>query len=346
MIGPAPRVPERDKRPGVRYAVAPDGVELPVVDVTLPPFALSVSEAEQAALVERFLREDQPLARVPAPLRTLLLRLFLRRSVLARGIRRASGTFMTGMSTYLLKLGPDNLPTALATPIDRRIAAALPALAMRLRMQDVARLLADAVAPILLAHPGRPLHLLNVAGGPAVDSLNALVLLRREHPGLLDRSVSIDVLDLDDAGPTFGERALAALKADGAPLHGLAIAFRHLRYDWSRAAELRPVLDAARAAEALVAGSSEGGLFEYGSDDEIVANLEQLRGAGAGCAAFVGSVTRDDEPVRRLYRTSGAATRLRGLDAFRILAGRAGWEVARAVARPFSDQVALVPSAR
>lgn len=330
----APRVPERHKKPGILYATTDDGLELAVVDVTNPAFAVSLEPAEQAALTERFVSEDRQLERMPAILRKLLLGFVLRGSLLARGIRKAEGTFLPGLETYLLKLGPENLPTALIKPIDRRIAAALPALGVRLRLQDMAQLLVDAVTPALTAGPERPLRLLEIAGGPAMASLNALILLPREL--LAGRDIAIDVLDLDEHGPSFGRRALAQLQSPGAPLHGLPIAMRHVRYDWRSAAELRPILREAMAEGAILAAISEGALFEYGSDEEIVANLEELQGV-----PVVGSVTRADEPVRRMMRTSGAALVPRGIDAFRALAARAGREMTRVLERPFSDHVAL-----
>jgi hypothetical protein len=57
--------------------------------------------------------------------------------------------------------------------------------------------------------------------------------------------------------------------------------------------------------------------------------------------AIVGSVTRADEPIVRLRQTSTAATGPRGLAVFRDLAAKGGWYVARAIARPFGDQVVL-----
>ncbi len=338
---PAVTLPEKNKRPGVRYVFTPDGVELPIVDVTHPAFALAVNGAEQRRLVETFLREGRSLQRLPKPLRNVLLRILLRGSILAKGIRKAQGTFMTGLDTYLLKLGPDMLGSAYAKPIDRRIAAALPALAVRLRLQDVAHLMADALAPALAAAAGRPLCFVNIAGGPAIDSLNALILLRKEHPEVLaGREVSIQVLDLDERGPEFGRAALAALSEAGGPLEGAQVDFRHLRYNWADAAVLATVLREAQGPAATVICSSEGGLFEYGSDEEILANLEVLR-AGAGVLAVTGSVTRADEPIRQLHDTMAAATRPRGLARFRVLAERAGWNVSRVVERPFSDQVLL-----
>jgi hypothetical protein len=246
------------------------------------------------------------------------------------------------MNTYLLKLGPDNLGAAYARPIDRRIAAALPVMAVRLRLADMATLLAGALAPTLEARPRHPLRLVNIAGGPAMDSLNALILLRRDHPGVLDgRRIQIDVLDRDGDGPAFGARALTALRADGAPLHGLDVQLRHIRADWTETGPLRDLLRAARIGTSVIAGSSEGGLFEYGTDAEIEANLDCLRDEAPSHFVMVGSVTRADEPVQRLRATSRAATRPRGLTAFRALAARCGWRVARAIERPFSDHVVL-----
>src|SRR5262249_56850889 len=111
-----------------------------------------------------------------------------------------------------------------AKPVDKKIAAALPAVSMRLRLQDVAQLAAEALLPLLSADPRRPLHLLNIAGGPAIDSLNVLVVIQKAQPDLLrDREIFIDVLDLDEAGPAFGKAGLEALSENGGPLQGLAI---------------------------------------------------------------------------------------------------------------------------
>jgi hypothetical protein len=264
-------------------------------------------------------------------------------------LRRAQGTFLDGMTTYLFKLGPKNLGSY-AVPVDRRILMSLPAISVRLRVRDMARLLADELAPRLLLEPERPLHLLNIAGGPAIDSLNALILLQRERPELLARrQISLAVLDADEDGPAFGQRALSALQAPGAPLSSVSVAFEHAIYDWREPQGLQTSLARAADESALTAVSSEGGLFEYGSDSEIARNLRTLAAANDGDICVVGSVTRDDEVIRTLKRTSTAATIPRGLPAFTALVEAAGWVVARSVSRPLSDQVVLrkaQPSAR
>lgn len=331
------------KRPGVCYAVTDDGLELPVLDVTHPAFACELSAEKQALMVARFLEEQRRFAQLPRWLRGVLLRFMMRGSRIGRGLRRADHSFLDGMTTYLFKLGPQHLGSY-AVAVDHKILHSLPAVSVRLRAQDVARLLADGLTSRLRDERDRPLHLLNIAGGPATDSLNALIIVARQEPALLaNRAIAITVLDRDPHGPAFGARALAALQEPGAPLHGLSIRFEHQPFDWSQPTELEPILAAARGRGALVAASSEGGLFEYGSDDAIAGNLRVLA-ASAGAGTFmVGSVTRSDEPMQVVKLTSTAATRPRGLTVFTELVQKVGWSVTRSIARPFSDQVRLTP---
>jgi len=315
------RLPEENKRPGICYATTRDGIELPAVDITHPAFALDIDEARQRELVEKFRRDGIPFSRLPSPLRNLLLRFLLRGSILAGGIRKAQGGFMTGIHTYLLKLGPEMLGSAYANPVDRKIAASLPSLGVRMRLQDMALLMAEALLPHLQADPRRPVVFLNIAGGPAVDSLNALIVLNKRHAGMLTgRRISIVVLDV----------GLAALSGTEGPLRGVDVNFQHSAYDWANADQLEVPLREALSQGALVICSSEGGLFEYGSDDEIVANLGVLR-AHSSVVAVVGSVTRADELAQRLRQTGGAATHPRGLSVFRDLASKANWRVSRVV---------------
>jgi hypothetical protein len=339
---PHVRRAEYHKKPGVYYAVTDDGLELPVVDVTHPAFELKLSEAKQQAMLARFLDEQRRFARLPSLVRGALMRFFTRGSIMARGLRRAEGTFLDGMTTYLFKVGAKNLGSY-AVAVDRRIASSLPALSVRLRLGDMARLLADVLAPQLRAEPGRPLVLLNIAGGPAIDSLNALLLLQREARALLaDRDCRVLVLDGDEHGPAFGARALDALREEGAPLSGLRLELTHTAYDWREPSRLAQVVTSVRDAGALCIGSSEGGLFEYGSDSDILANLRALAALG-GDFHMVGSVTRDDETIRTLKLTSTAATRPRGLRVFGALIEQVGWSIHRSVSRPLSDQVVIAP---
>jgi hypothetical protein len=326
------RITEKNKKPGICYACSDDGIELPVIDITHPAFALAVNQAELAAVIEDSVRAMTTRRKIPSWVRYVLFRIIRRHSILTRSIMDSKGTFLSGMGTYLMKLGPLNLGAGYAGRIDRKVAASLPALSARLRLQDMANLIAEGLSPALAASRGRPLHLLNIGGGPAVDSLNALILLRKQRPEWLrDRRICIHILDQDRAGPGFGARALAALRAEGAPLHGLDILPNLVQYDWTDVTRLREVIDGIDAADAVVVGSSEGGLFEYGSDHDIVTNLEALRLGTPSDFAMVGSVMREDSVTKMMMETSRLSIHLRGMDRLRGLVSRAGWVVDRTI---------------
>ena len=249
---------------------------------------------------------------------------------------------MTGMHTYLMKLGADNLNAAYASPIDRSVAASLPTSLVRLRLQDIAHLLADGLIPALNANAKATLHLLNIGGGPAIDSLNVLIILEKERPDLLKaRKIIIQSLDVDSAGPSFGTRALASLLAEGGALHCLDVSFEHIKYDWSDPTVLSTLVGSFESNHVVVATSSEGALFEYGSDNEITANLQALHKVTPANSIIAGTVTRADNYGRLLNNASQAALNLRGLDAFMEIAVNAGWKVAKIMDRPMSHNILL-----
>jgi hypothetical protein len=331
MSPPVVTVPERNKRPGVCYALTSDGIELPVIDLTHPAFSGLPDRVAQERATGEYLGTMARQERAPAVVRRAAGWLMGRRSRLVRAIRDSGGTYLSGLDTYLLKLGPDNLGGGHSTRLDRVVAGTLPAMSARLRLRNMACLIAEALAPSLEARPGDTLRMVNIAGGPAMDCLNALLFLRRDRPTLLaNRSVHIHLLDVDDAGAAFGARALDALLADGGPLAGLRATMDYSRYDWT---ESRSLLGRHWGLEQdIVACSSEGGLFEYGEDDAIVANLEALRRLVPEGTPLVGSVTREG-PLTEAGRRSGLpqATHPRSIEGFAALAARGGWEVDRLI---------------
>jgi hypothetical protein len=338
------KFPEKNKKTNICYAATDDGVELPVIDVMHPAFQISLDESGLDALLQQYLRDAKGPQKVPAFLRNLMFSFMRRRSVIMRGLMGASGTFMSGMNTYLIKLGADNLNKDFFSDIDRRLAGSSAGTYMRLRLQDIARLLADALIPPLDSRRGATLHLLNIGGGPAMDSLNALILIRKAQPDLLaGRQIFIHSLDLDSAGANFGARALASLLGKGSPLNGLQINFQHIPYNWSDQTQLRDLLKSLNT-KCVIAASSEGALFEYGSDNDITGNLQTLSEFSSADAIVAGSVTRADD-LGRIANGSGvgnrAALQFRGLEAFTLLASHAGWRVAKTVDRPLSHDVLL-----
>ena len=323
---------------GLHFATSPGGLRLPIIDITHPAFALDPSPKELKEIVASAIDDLEKRNAIPDP----AFGLALRESVLASGIARARGGYLSGLATYMLKLGPDNLGEGWAKDIDRMIAASLPCFSARLRLQATARLLATELGPRLTAAPGRKLRLVNVAGGCAADSYNALLLLRKGRPELLeDREIEILVLDIDEEGPAFGREAIAALSADASPLSGLRLDYRHIGFDWSS-----PEAPGILARElpddgSIVAASSEGGLFEYGSDEEIGRMLRTFGQHAGSEASFVGSLSRMDGAAGRLNGGSGAAIRRWRPGEFARLVEDLGWRIDKNEDCPLSHNVRL-----
>jgi hypothetical protein len=324
--------------PGVVYARTAEGFTLPVIDVTHPAFAVAADAAAVAELRRQFAEEDRRRSRVPRFLLRWLLQRMGRSSRFARALFARGATVLPGAVTYAMKLGAANLVPPFDSPIDRTLAASAQATSMRIRLQQLARLLAEALAEELAAHAALPLHLLNVGGGTAIDSLNALILLQRHAPGLLRRPIAIHVLDPDPEGAQFGVRALSAL-LDG-PLHGVSARLVHLGYDWVNAAPLAELVQRLAHEGAVLAASTEGALFEYGADEVVVENLRALC-AGPGVRLVAGTVTRADPLARAALAHNPFRLYPRGADGLAPLARRAGFVVAQVESALLSDQVLL-----
>ena len=340
-----PPQPETLPSDSLVYAATREGYDVAVIDVTQPRFAVSDDPRAARALHEAFLGAERRRRRIPKFIMRLMLKSASKKSRLMRALFQSDAGFLDGLSTYVMKLGTDNLRPPYDSPMDRRMAASPHLILLRLRMQQTARLVADGLVEDLAKARGA-LHLINIGGGPAIDSINAVILLKCGHPELLQRPIVIHVLDPDKDGPFFGANALAALKAPGRPLEGLDIAFDHRAYDWNKPAVLESLVRELTAASALVAASSEGALFEYGSDEAIIANLTALRAGGTGARLVAGSVTRADESRRRMIALTRFNLVPRGLDGFAPLAEQAGFTIARVEEAYLSDQVMLRPTWR
>lgn len=308
------------------------GIELPIIDVTHPSFAVDHSENAIEALRERVSAETLQWNRNPRWLQRLLMFLVMRRSVLMRGLRSSKGTFLSGMNTYLIKLPSAHLASSFTTSTDRRIAAKAQLMDIRLRLQIMADFLADRLRHDLdRTQAGVPIFLLNIAGGPAMDSLNALLLAQRKSPASLSsHPIQITVLDAHDEGPHFGLNALESLKTSNGPLSGLNIRFAHQHYDWNKPASLKDLFKDLPA-DAISLGSSEGGLFHYASDEVIRANLEALREHTGSHFTFSGSLTPDTPVNRASLSFSGAAMRFFQPSSFESLVRDTGWRIDRRV---------------
>jgi hypothetical protein len=326
----------------IAFARTRDGIDLPVIDVTNPRFAVPADPALVQRLGDAFIAEERRRRYIPGFIMRMMLRAAARKSRLVHALFHSQTGFLDSITTYVLKLGADNLVPPYDSPVDRRVASSPHIVLVRLRMQQIAHMMADALAgDLAAAGPAAPLSLINVGGGPALDSINAMIILRRAHPDLLNRPVAIEVLDANADGAFFGANALAALKAEHRPLAGLDIVIRHHDYDWDQPAALESLVGKLVSAGAVIAASSEGALFEYGSDEAIVANLKALHADGKGARLVAGSVTSADNIRRRMINRTLFKLKARGVEGVAPLAAQAGFRIVRKEPAFLSTQVLL-----
>ncbi len=306
-------IPEANKVPGLPYVFTDTGLELPVLDITHPLFEASIDESSLAderaqssltAAMIRAMPEDQ--------------RKMITDHSYIWGTHfsdKAGANYLSGMGTYMLKLGPRLLGGGEERKIDLRATMGVGGIAARMRLRDLCRHQTEALSPLLAAHPGGRLCLINIAGGAAADTFNTLRLLqRRDSNLLLHRRVEIHLLEIDTIGPHFAEKSLAALREAGGDFEALDLDFRFHNRSWADEAAWKEILkDRSRD---IILCSSEGGLFEYGRDEEIQTVLEILAACPSISTGIAGSCLLDretiDPTITALAEISGAALRLLG----------------------------------
>lgn len=287
-----------NKLPGLSYCFTLSGVELPVLDITHPDFVSSTDEKVLARLlpyVEKNAEENaEKFKKIPA----FIKRYWARNSFAMNELLQMEGesAFASGITTLMMKLGPRLIGKGKKRFWDRQMTKGFGSLAIRIRARDISRLQAEALTPLLERNPGRDISFFNIAGGAACDNINALILIIENSPSLLqNRRIEINDLDIDDFGPAFAERSINALKAQGGRFSGLDITFRRIKYDWTNPGSMTGLL--AERKDWLQICTSEGGLFEYCSDDLIIQTLDVLHSNTIDNLLVAGTIIRDIETV-------------------------------------------------
>jgi hypothetical protein len=140
-------------------------------------------------------------------------------------------------------------------------------IAARMRLRDLCRHQTEALSPLLSAYPSERPCLINIAGGAASDTINTLRLIQRRDANLLlNRWIEIHLLEIDTIGPHFAEKSLVVLQEAGGDFETLDLDFRFHNCSWADEATWKEIVkDRSRD---IVLCSSEGGLFEYGRDED------------------------------------------------------------------------------
>jgi hypothetical protein len=323
----------KNKNSKLSYAFTLNGVELPVLDITHPLFISSIDEVNLKEMIRKSEKTADKTADKFINMPVHIKKFLAKRSFIMSELLQENGdnAFLTGLSTLMLKLGPGLIGKGRKRFLDRLSSKGIGGIVLRMRVRDISKCLAKAMIPLLTKSEGKNICFINIAGGAASDSINALFLIQQENPALLEnRKIEINVLDIDTYGPAFADRCITALKAPGNRFNDLNISFRHIHYDWNSTGALAELLSERKGW--LQVCSSEGGLFEYCSDEVIIRNLNALYSNSDENIIIAGSLLHDIKKVdagiiAALKISTAIKPRFLGVDGLKSIIEKNKWDL-------------------
>jgi len=328
----------KNKISELSYAITLNGVELAVLDVTHPLFISSIDEDKLKEILQKVEKTADKTAEKFNNMPSFIKNFFAKRSFAMSELLQESNAdeYLTGISTLMLKLGPNLIGKGKKRFFDRLSSRGIGGIVLRMRVRDISKIQAEALIPLLTKSPDRNLCFINIAGGAASDSINTLFLIQQLNPSLLiNRRIEINVLDIDRFGPAFADRCITALKAPEGRFYNMDVSFNHIHYDWNNTQKLKELLSERK--EWLQICSSEGGLFEYCTDEVIEQNLNTIRKNSTDDIIVAGSLMHDIETVDRgaiaaLKISTAIKPRFLGLDGLNNLIRENRWNLSNIIA--------------
>lgn len=283
---------------GMSYAFTLNSVELPVLDVTHPLFISSIDEVKLKKMLLEAGKNAEKTAEkfnnMPVFLKKFLANHSFTMSELLQN--KGDNAYLSGVSTLMLKLGPDLIGKGRKRFLDRLASRGIGGMVLRMRVRDLSRCQAKALIPLLRKSPDKNLCMINIAGGAASDTISTLFLIQQIDPLLLkNRKIEIYVLDIDSFGPAFAADCISVLKSPTGRFNVIDISLKHIQYDWNNTLGLNKLLSERK--EWLLSCSSEGGLFEYCTDEVIDKNLDALFNNSNSELIITGSLLHDIKDV-------------------------------------------------
>ena len=323
---------EKRKIPGISYALTESGIELPILDITHPLFKASINKANLEKLRKSIEKTGDKMVIRLKEMPSFLTNFLSQHSYIIAGFLSINkeNNFLSGISTLMMKLGPGLIGNGISKIFERRASRSISSVTLRVRIQDICKLEADALIPQLIQWPEKDLCFINIGGGTASDSINTLILILKKYPSLLkNRKIEIDVLDMDTFGPGFGKNCIESLKTPDQYFHLLDISFRYIKYNWNDPSHMEGILFERK--EWVTLCSSEGGLFEYGSNEEIISNLNLLYDKTGDEMKIAGSLIKDphsvDKGMLTILEKTNINVRLLGVHGLQGILNRTRWEV-------------------
>lgn len=326
------RIFEKNKIAGLTYAFTENGIELPVLDVTHPLFLKSINEESLSKMLKEIEQKGEERAesfnKIPAFIKDFMAK----RSYIMAGfmLKDSDDTFLSGMSTLMMKFGPGLIGKGRRKFFDRLGSKAFGAVLLRMRVRDICKLQTDILISQLKNEKEKNLCFINIAGGAACDSINTLITLYKNDQSLLsNREIEINVFDIDRFGPIFAKNCVESLKSTGNYFSDLNISLNHIFYNWNDTSVLDEFLR--KRKNWLKISSSEGGLFEYASDEDIIRNLNVLYENSQNDMKIIGSLIHDvntvDPGIRASMKLTNIRARLLGVTGLENILKKTAWTI-------------------
>lgn len=301
----------------ILYAAFENEIELPVLDITHPLFNASIDEQAYHLSCLKSAQSIESLKKMPGFIRNIFVKM-----------SNVDNSYLSGMRTLLYKLGPGLSQGIKLGFRDKWAVKQTSFMGLRIRLRDLCRRQSKILLPQLGQFPERNLCFFNIAGGAAADSINTLILIQESDPELLKgRKIEINILDIDTYGPNFAKRSIDVLKQPGERFHSLDITLNTIHYDWSGPEALRKM--SLERSGWIQLCSSEGGLFEYGSDSDIIENLNHFFASSPADARVTGSLIFDRAHINPGYlgftEFIGVQIRYLGLEGLQRILDQTSW---------------------
>jgi hypothetical protein len=175
----------KNKLPGLSYVFTMNGIELPVLDITHPDFISSIDEKKlkkmQPYIEKNAERNANKFNKIP----TFIKNYFAKHSFAMAELLQNESSFASGISTLMMKLGPNLIGKGKKRFWDRQVTKGFGSLVIRMRIRDISKCQADALIPLLQKSQEKNVCFINIAGGAASDSINALFIIQHKNPELL-----------------------------------------------------------------------------------------------------------------------------------------------------------------
>ena len=301
----------------ILYAAFGNDIQIPILDITHPLFNASIDEQAYHLSCLKSARSIKSLKKMPGLIRNIFVKM-----------SNVDNSHLSGMRTLLYKLGHDLSREIKLGFRDKWAVKQTSFMGLRIRLRNLCRRQSKILQPQLKLFPERNLCFFNIAGGAATDSINTLILIQESDPELLKgRKIEINILDIDTYGPNFAKRCIDVLKQPEERFHGLNITLNIIHYDWSQPEALRKM--SLERSDWIQLCSSEGGLFEYGSNSEIIENLNYYYTNSPADARVTGSLIFDRAHVNPGYlgftEFIGVKIRYLGLEGLQRILAQTSW---------------------